>query len=92
VLAGALIGVYAEHMLDQVMGRASNALTSAVMLGVAAGFTAIIVACFILFAARINAFTAMMDDLAETRRHIDRGLTHASTIRAYRRISSSPHS
>jgi hypothetical protein len=89
VLAGAIIALYVEHMCGWLLGHSNNPATGIAIFGVFLGFAAIIVACFVLLAARINAFTSMMDDVVETRRHVERGFMHASAIRAYRRISSS---
>jgi hypothetical protein len=88
LLAGAIIGLYAEHMFGWILGRSRDAVASAAILGVSVGFAAITGACCILLAARINAFTAMVDETAETRRYVERRLMHASAISEYRQIST----
>jgi len=90
LFAGVLIGLCLANTLGLMLGRSSDAVSGAVILGVSIGFAAITVACFILLAARVNAFTNMTDDVTETRRYIDLGVSHASAIRSYGRNAKSP--
>jgi hypothetical protein len=65
----------------------SGDTASVAVIGISIVFTGVVVSCFFLIAARINAFTSMSDDLADVDRQISRAESHVRAIRRYSKVT-----